>query len=100
MADRNPTDGDRTSCDTPSPAREDAMVETAVIGFVLEAHPDHLTIPELSLAIHPRAVGEFPSEDAVGRAIDALVGAGLLHLAGGLAVPSRAALYFNRLEVG
>jgi hypothetical protein len=28
-----------------------------------------------------------------------LIGAGLLHLAGGLAVPSRAALRFNRLGV-
>jgi hypothetical protein len=100
MASPNPTRGDRTSCDASSPAREDATVESAVLGFILEAHPDHLTPPELSLAIHPRAAGEFSTEDAVTRAIDGLVGAGLLHIAGGLAVPSRAALYFNRLDVG
>jgi hypothetical protein len=100
MADQNPTGADRASADAASPAREDAVVESAVLGFILEAHPDHLTPSELSLAIHPRPAGEFPTEDAVTRAIDALVGAGLLHIAGGLAVPSRAALYFSRLELG
>jgi hypothetical protein len=100
MADQNTTGAGCAPSAPQSPARDDATVESAVLGFILEAHPDHLTPPELSLAIHPRAAGEFPTEDAVTRAIDALVGAGLLHIAGGLAVPSRAALYFNRLEVG
>jgi hypothetical protein len=100
MADPNTTCVDGAAAGSGSPAREDAMVESAVLGFVLEAHPDHLTPPELLLAIHPRSAGGFASEDAMTRAIDTLVGAGLLHIAGGLAVPSRAALYFNRLEVG
>ncbi|HEX8753335.1 MAG TPA: hypothetical protein VF731_07950 [Solirubrobacterales bacterium] len=98
MADQNPTGAGCASADAASPAREDAKVESAVLGFILEAHPDHLTAAELSLALNPRD-GQFADEDAVERALDALVGAGLLHLAGGLVIPSRAALYFDRLEV-
>ncbi|HEX8752794.1 MAG TPA: hypothetical protein VF731_05185 [Solirubrobacterales bacterium] len=99
MAEQNPTGADRASADPASPATEDAQVESAVLGFVLEAHPDHLTPAELSLAVNPQP-GDFASDDAIQRAVDTLVGAGLLHLAGGLAVPSRAALYFDRLRVG
>jgi hypothetical protein len=99
MADQNPTGADRESPDPRSTAREDAIVEAAVLGFVLQEHPDHLTVSELLLAIEPRTDG-FADEDALQRAITRLIGAGLLHLAGGLVVPSRAALCFSRLEVG
>ena len=42
--------------------------------------------------------GGSESGDAVERAIRELVGAGLLRCDGGYVVPTRAALYFHRLE--
>jgi len=94
MATDNPTD--RQSGDPTSPSEEDARVEAAVLAFVLEEHPDCLTIPELSLALN--ADPGFDSDDAVERAIRELVGAGLLHCQGGLVVPTRAALRFDQLD--
>jgi hypothetical protein len=95
MANDNPTD--RGLPDPDSPATQDAKAERAVLVLVLDGHPDHLTMPEISRAINERP-GDFSSEDAVERAIRELVGAGLLHLSGGLVLPTRAALYFERLE--
>jgi hypothetical protein len=93
MATQDPT------CSRPEdPASEDRRTESAVLALVLEEHPAHLTIPELSLAINQQTADEFDSEDAVERAIRELVGAGLLHLAAGFVVPTRAAIYFSRLE--
>jgi len=83
-----------------SPAAEDAKVQSGVLGFVIEAHPDHMTPGELSLAMNGQRDQEFSHHDAVERAIRELVGAGLLHLAGGLIVPTRAALYCSTLEIG
>jgi hypothetical protein len=79
---------------------EDKRVESAVLGFVLDQHPAHLSIPELSLAINRGSFGRFSTDDAVERAVGELVGAGLLHLGAGLLSPTRAALYFSGLEVG
>jgi len=95
MATDNPTD--RQSGDPASPAEEDARAEAAVLAFVLDEHPDRLTIPELSRALnaHP---GGFSSDDAVERAVRELVGGGLLHCQGGLVVPTRAAVRFDRLD--
>ena len=91
-----------TDCDpaSDSPAAEDAKVESAVLDYVLCEHPAHLTIPELSLAMNGQHDHEFSRHDAVERAIRELVGAGLFHIAGGLVVPTRAALYCSTLEVG
>jgi hypothetical protein len=86
--------------DPGSPATEDARVESAVLGFVLEEDPDHLTIPELSLAMSRCGAEDFSRNDAIERAIRELVGGGLLRIAAGLVVPTRAALYFERLDVG
>ena len=94
MANDNPTD--RESGDPASPAEEDTRAEGAVLAFILDEHPDHLTIPELSLALN--ADPGFDSDDAVERAIRELVGAGLLHCRGGLVVPTRAALRFDQLD--
>lgn len=80
------------------PGAEDAKVESAVLAFLLSEHPDHqLTIPEVSRALNARP-GDFGSEDAIERAIRELVGAGLLHCRGGFVLPTRAAIYFARLE--
>jgi hypothetical protein len=91
------------SCDNPTdcaerhPNAEDAKAERAVLAFLLEEHPSQLTIPEVSRALnaHP---GNFGSDDAAERAIRELDGAGLLRCRNGLAVPTRAAIYFARLE--
>lgn len=79
-------------------AAEDAQAQRVVLGFVLEQHPTQLTIPELCRALygHP---GDFANDDAVERAIRDLDGAGLVSCRGGIVVPTRAALYFDRLEM-
>ncbi len=82
------------------PISEDMGTESVVLAFVLAEHPSQLTIPELSLAINRQACGEFANDDAVERAIRELVGAGLLHIAAGLVMPTRAAIYFDGLEAG
>lgn len=84
--------------DPSHPGAEDAKAEHVVLAFLLEEHPSQLTIPELSLALnaHP---GGFSRDDAVERAVRELVGAGLLYCQGLLILPSRAALYFARLEM-
>jgi hypothetical protein len=94
MADSNPTDC--AERDLPRLRAEDAKVERVVLAFLLEEHPSQLTIPELSLALN--ADPDFDSADAVERAVRELVGAGLLYCHGRFVLPTRAALYFARLE--
>jgi hypothetical protein len=97
MAETNPTDhcfGDHLY----PAAAEDAKVEQAVLSFLLDQHPDRLTILELSLALNAGPT-DFDSEDAVERAVRELVGAGLLHCHGRFVMPTRAALYFSRLVI-
>jgi len=80
----------------PLPTDEDAKTEMAVLAFVLDEHPTQLTIPELSRALNTGSE-DFGAFDSVERAIRQLDGAGLLNCKGGMAVPSRAALYFARI---
>jgi hypothetical protein len=95
MAESNPRDCAERSPSTP--AEQDAQAEQAVLAFLLNEYPDHqLTIPEVSRAMNAGEI-DFGSEDAVERAIRELVGAGLLHCQDGFVLPSRAALYFERL---
>jgi hypothetical protein len=95
MADANPTDcAERDLC---RPDAEDTKVERIVLALLLEEHPFQLTIPEMSLALNADP-GGFSSDDAVERAVRELVGAGLLYCHGRFALPTRAALYFARLE--
>jgi hypothetical protein len=54
---------------------------------------------ELILVLHGDQDRGDP-EDAARRAITELVGAGLVHRHGDVLSPTRAALYFERLEVG
>lgn len=82
--------------DSIAPDTQDAKVEHAVLGFLLHEHPDRLTIPEVSRAMN--RFSDFNSEDAVERAIRELVGAGLLRCEGAYVQPTRAALYYERLE--
>lgn len=96
MANTHPTD--RVERDPVIPVAEDAKTERAVLAFLIEEHPSQLTIPELSRALNAQP-GGFDSDDAVERAVRELVGAGLLRCQGGYIVPTRAAVYFARLEV-
>jgi hypothetical protein len=77
---------------------QDAQDQRAVLAFVLEEHPTQLTIPELCRALYAHP-GDFKSNDAAERAIRDLDGAGLLSCRGGVVMPTRAALYFDRLEM-
>jgi hypothetical protein len=83
--------------DSASPAEADRKTEAAVLAFLLDEHPNRLTVPEISWAMNPRGP-EFAEGDAVERAVRELVGAGLLQHEGGYVQPTRAALYCHRLE--
>lgn len=97
MADENPTG--RTCPDPSSPAGEDTRTESAVLALLLEEHPIHLTMDELVLVLHADPERGDPADAAL-RAVRELVGAGLVHREGRFLTPSRAALYFDRLELG
>jgi hypothetical protein len=97
MADENPTG--RTSHDPLSPAGEDKRTESAVMALLLEEHPIRLTMDELVLVLHADPERGDPADAAL-RAVRELVGAGLVHREGRFLAPSRAALYFDGLEVG
>jgi hypothetical protein len=94
MSYENPTGGGEFS----APDIQDAKVERAALAFLIDRHPDQLTIPQVSRAMNAKPGGGSESGDAVERAIRELVGAGLLRCEGGYVVPTRAALYFHRLE--
>jgi len=69
-----------------------------VLIFVLGEHPDQLTVAELA-SVFCRDPKSFSERDTLERAIRELVGAGLLRIQGDLVMPTRAALYFERLEL-
>lgn len=79
----------------PSPGSEDLRAQRIVLTHVLGLLPHHLTIPELVQEI--TGSEGFAAEDAVERAVRDLDGIGLMNCAHGLAVPSRAAVHFDRL---
>jgi len=94
MADRDSTDrgpSDRTNHE------EDLRDQSVVLTQVLALYPAHLTIPELVREIVGGSA-DFGPDDRYERAVGDLCGAGLLNLAGGLVVPTRAALHFYRLD--
>jgi hypothetical protein len=95
-AERRPTD--HHAADAASSAVGDANVEQAVLAFLLAEHPLRPTVPEVLLALGVEE-GDFPREDSLKRAIRELRGAGLLHRHDGFLAPTRAALYFDALEM-
>lgn len=95
MADANTTDC--TECGSATPAVQDAQAEHVVLMFLLDEYPATLTVPEVSRALNA-VPDSFATFDAVERAIVQLVGAGLLHCDKGFVLPTRATLYFARLD--
>lgn len=79
-----------------SPAEADRKAERAVLAFLIDEHPNQLTIAEVSWALNA-GPAEFADEDAVERAVRELVATGLLHCKCGFILPARAALYYHRL---
>jgi hypothetical protein len=75
----------------------DRKTETAVLALLVAEHPTRLSMEELILVLHADPDRPDP-EDAAERAVRELTGAGLLHRDGRFLAPSRAALYFSRLE--
>ena len=96
MADENPKG--RASARSSFPGRGGQETESAVLALLLEEHPIRLTMDELILVLHADPERGDP-EDAGQRAVRELVGAGLIHREGRFLAPTRAALYFERLEV-
>jgi hypothetical protein len=80
-----------------TPAEADRKVERVVLAFLLDEHPNQLTVAEVSWALNASSA-EFERGDAVERAVRELVGAGLLHCRDGYVLPTKAALYFSALE--
>jgi len=76
---------------------EDLRDQAVVLTQVLMLHPAHLTVSELVREITAAAI-DFEPDDRYERAIGDLCGAGLLNLAAGLVLPTRAALLFNQLD--
>ena len=79
-------------------ADADRKIESEVLAFVLAQHPDQLSEAELRLVFN-RDCREFSAADAIARAIGELVGGGLLHRLDAFVLPTRAALYYSRLEL-
>lgn len=97
MASENPKG--RALLDPSSPTGEDRRTESAVLALLLDEHPTRLTMDELILVLCADPDRGDP-QDASQRAVSELVGAGLVHRDGNFLAPTRAALYFHRLEVG
>jgi hypothetical protein len=95
MATQHPTG--RGPDDPDSPAVENAKTERAVLALLLDEHPVQLTLDELCLVLHADPECTDP-HDAATRAVRELVGTGLVHRNGRFLMPTRAALYFERLE--
>ncbi len=98
--DRNQESGDRrpqSGCrNVPITQREDATIQSAVLALLLDQHPTQLTLAELvrEVAEDP---ANFAQRDAISRAVRGLAGAGLLHCHGEFVIPTRAAIFFERL---
>ena len=86
---------DERSC--PLPAKTDAGFERGVLSLVVGDYPEVYTENELvrEAASDP---DDFGQRDAIMRAIRSLTAVGLMHRAGPLVFPSRAALRFDSLE--
>jgi hypothetical protein len=94
MADENPTG--KSAAEPPTPAEQDLRDQAVVLAQVLSNWPTHLRLSDLvrEIASDPR---DFAERDKVERAVHDLVAAGLVFRCESVALPTRAALHFNRL---
>jgi hypothetical protein len=99
MATDNPTDRGSSDPAPKTTAAEDDRDQAAVLTHVLMLHPTHLKLPDLAREIGAGAA-EFAAGDNVERAVRDLVGVGLLYCAGGLVLPTHAAIRCDQLLVG
>jgi hypothetical protein len=95
MADENPTG--RASSEPGSPAAN-LRTESTVLTLLLDEFPAQLTMDELVLVLHADPDNGDPSNVAR-RAVNELVGAGLVNRHGRFLSPTRAALYYWRLPM-
>jgi hypothetical protein len=80
---------------TLSPAEEDTAIQQGVLVSLLVEHPTQLTV--LDLYRERNDPNDPCDQDAVNRAVQGLVAAGLAHRNGTFVVPSRPALRFEEL---
>ncbi len=78
---------------------EDIRDQRVVLTHVLVLHPTHLKLPDLVREITGGSKG-FTGGDGIERATRDLTGVGLLCCAGGLVLPTLAALHFDELLGG
>lgn len=71
--------------------------QARVLRQVLYLYPESLTLVELKRELTVGST-DFQEQDRIERAVRDLVAVGLLHRAGDLVLPTRAAVYFNALE--
>jgi hypothetical protein len=67
------------------------------MALLLDEHPTQLTVGEVCLVLHADPDRDNPNDEGE-RAVKELISAGLIHRNGRFVMPSRAALYFERLE--
>lgn len=72
----------------------DLLVQSGVMSLVLTEHPTLLTLGDVVME-----VGASSGELATTQAVHDLTVLGLLHREGGLVLPTRAALQFDRLPL-
>jgi hypothetical protein len=77
-------------------AEMDDRDQAAVLRETLNLYPEVLTLDEL-VCQQTFGSAEFEERDRVERAVRDLIAAGLLQQVGSLALPTRAAVVFNRL---
>jgi hypothetical protein len=74
-----------------TPSDDDLVMQSAVLGRVLDVHPAKITVAELIRELAGEEV-DFANRDAIERAARDLSGVGLLHLSEEFVSPTRAAL--------
>jgi predicted transcriptional regulator len=80
-------------------ASEDLRDQRVVLNYVLSLHPQALTLDELSREL-TRNSHEFEQREWVERAVDELVGTGLVQRIDALVLPTRAAAHFHGTDQG
>ena len=96
MQDNSRGANDRDASPT---AAQDARDQRVVLIHVLALHPTNLILPQLVQEIAGGSK-DFAEVDNIERAVRDLTGVGLLQCAGGLVMPTHAALRFNELLGG